>query len=439
MNDGVESLSKLEAMSKKVADAIIEHDRVRLISHNDADGMTAAGIMCNALFRRGIWFHATIVSQFDQSTIELIEKTSGGATILCDMGSGQAELTSRIKNVIVIDHHKPTGELQHVHFNPHLAGIDGSSELCASCGAYMVARQMGDNTDLAGLAIAGAIGDKQPMKGGNKFILDEGVGKKVITVKKGLRMGDDNLEMMLEYSIDPFLDITGDKEKIKAFIDEIGIKGSLKDISEEQLINFASIIALKLAKQGSLPAVESLMGEIYTLNNEVISNIYDFVNVMNACGKLEKKGLGLAVCMRDAAAVDEAMSASREHQRDVINAVKKAQERIKSAQHLRYAILEDSGSTGAVSGIMTRYLYPDKPFITLNDVEDKIKVSARGTRKLVAAGLDLAAAMREASASVGGMGGGHDVASGATIPKGTAMKFIDVADSIIGKQLKGKV
>ncbi len=52
------------------------------------------------------------------------------------------------------------------------------------------------------------------------------------------------------------------------------------------------------------------------------------------------------------------------------------------------------------------------------------------------AGLDLAAAMREASTSVGGMGGGHDVASGATIPKGTVEMFIETADAIIGKQLR---
>jgi single-stranded-DNA-specific exonuclease len=69
-------------------------------------------------------------------------------------------------------------------------------------------------------------------------------------------------------------------------------------------------------------------------------------------------------------------------------------------------------------------------------VEDKIKISARGTRKLVTSGLDLAAAMREASTSVGGTGGGHDVASGATIPKGTTEMFIETADAIIGKQLR---
>jgi len=162
MTDGKESL--VEALSRQVAEAILEHDIVRLISHNDADGLSAAGIMCNALHRKGILFHATIVSQFDLSTIELIEKTSNGPVILCDMGSGQVELSSKIKEAIIIDHHKPTGKLEHAHFNPHLAGMDGSTELCAACGAYMVARQMGENTDLAGLALTGAIGDKQAIK-----------------------------------------------------------------------------------------------------------------------------------------------------------------------------------------------------------------------------------------------------------------------------------
>ena len=437
MSDGKESLAELEALSRQAADAIIEHDIVRLVSHNDADGLSAAGIMCNALYRRGILFHTTIVSQFDLSTLELIEKTSNGPVILCDMGSGQVELTSKIKEAIIIDHHKPTGKLEHVHFNPHLTGIDGSSDICASCGAYMVARQMGENTDLAGLALAGATGDKQAIKGGNKFILDEAIEKKVITVKKGLRLGDDPVGEILEYSADPYLDITGDKEKIKDFLNKLGIKGRLSDLTEEQLVKLSSAIVLKLARQGSFPAIDSLIGDKYILNNEVVHNIYDFVNILNACGKVEKAGLCLSLCMRDATSVDEAMAIAREHQRGIIGTIRKVREQIKSGRNMRYVHLEDSSGTGIIAGTMTRYIYPDKPFITLNEVEDKIKISARGTRKLVSSGLDLATALREASISVGGMGGGHDIASGATIPKGTAMKFVDILDSIIERQLKG--
>ncbi|KPQ41915.1 MAG: single-stranded-DNA-specific exonuclease [Candidatus Methanoperedens nitroreducens] len=56
MTDGQESLVEIEALSRQVAEAILEHDIVRLISHNDADGLSAAGIMCNALHRKGILF-----------------------------------------------------------------------------------------------------------------------------------------------------------------------------------------------------------------------------------------------------------------------------------------------------------------------------------------------------------------------------------------------
>jgi RecJ-like exonuclease len=45
--------------------------------------------------------------------------------------------------------------------------------------------------------------------------------------------------------------------------------------------------------------------------------------------------------------------------------------------------------------------------------------------------------MREASRSVGGDGGGHDVAAGATIPAGTEEAFVEAADAIVGTQLGG--
>ncbi|MDD5615574.1 MAG: DHH family phosphoesterase [Candidatus Methanoperedens sp.] len=436
MTDEDESLVQLEKLGEQAASAILEYNSIRLISHNDADGLSAAGIMCNALHRRQILFHTTIVSQFDNSIIDLIEKTPQEAVILCDMGSGQTEFSSKVKNAIIIDHHKPTGTLEHTHFNPHLVGINGSTEFSASCGAYMVARHMGDNIDLAGLALVGAIGDKQAMKGANKFILDEAVKNKVVTVKKGLRMGGDPVEELFDYSLDPFLDITGDKEKIRTFLDEAGIKGRINDLTEEQLVKFSSLIALKLAKQGSISAIESLFGDVLILNMEIIPNVYDFVNILNACGNADKPGTGIAVCMRDTTAVNEAIATARENQRKIIDAIRKSQEQVISGKNIRYVMLNDTGGTGAIAGTMTRYLYSDKPFITLNDIEDRIKISARGTRKLVASGLDLASAMREAATSVGGMGGGHDVASGASIPKGTAEKFIEILDSVIGTQIR---
>ena len=81
---------------------------------------------------------------------------------------------------------------------------------------------------------------------------------------------------------------------------------------------------------------------------------------------------------------------------------------------------------------------PDRPILAFARKNDEeTKVSSRGTSRLVGRGLDLSAVMGEASRAVGGDGGGHDVAAGATIPAGEEESFVEKADAIIAKQLGG--
>jgi RecJ-like exonuclease len=69
--------------------------------------------------------------------------------------------------------------------------------------------------------------------------------------------------------------------------------------------------------------------------------------------------------------------------------------------------------------------------------EENIKVSARATRELVLKGLDLSVAVRIASVKVGGSGGGHRIAAGATIPLGKESEFLDAIEALISSQLAG--
>jgi single-stranded-DNA-specific exonuclease len=62
-------------------------------------------------------------------------------------------------------------------------------------------------------------------------------------------------------------------------------------------------------------------------------------------------------------------------------------------------------------------------------------VSARGSGFLVRDGLDLSVVMSEAADAVGGGGGGHDVAAGATIPREQRDTFLEEADRIVGEQM----
>jgi RecJ-like exonuclease len=76
----------------------------------------------------------------------------------------------------------------------------------------------------------------------------------------------------------------------------------------------------------------------------------------------------------------------------------------------------------------------DKPTLALAEIGDEIKVSSRGTFELLEKGVDLAAALRECGQKVGGVGGGHRIASGATVPKGREKEFLDLVDRMIGEQ-----
>ena len=107
------AMGRLKELAVKAADVISAHKYVRLVSHNDADGLTSAGIMCRALMRKGIRFHTTIASRLAQDTIDAIKSSvsDGDLVVFCDMGSSHAELIRQIENdVIVIDHHMPVGD-----------------------------------------------------------------------------------------------------------------------------------------------------------------------------------------------------------------------------------------------------------------------------------------------------------------------------------------
>ena len=111
------------------------------------------------------------------------------------------------------------------------------------------------------------------------------------------------------------------------------------------------------------------------------------------------------------------------------------QERLRETENLRYVVLNEMDAAGVVCGLLVRYLYADRPMIVLNRSEGIVKVSARGNRLLVFCGLDLSVALKGAAEKVGGNGGGHSVASGASIPLGSEEEFIAAVDGVVGRQL----
>ena len=427
-------------LAQNTAETIKKYNIIRVISHNDADGITAAGIMSHALFRSDIIFHTIIADHLGQDIIDRLNARvygGDGAVLFCDMGSGQPDLLNQVKDkVLIIDHHQIVGDhSDHVQINPHMVGIDGSGLLSASGTAYYVACAMDNNTDLAGLALVGAVGDKQRMEGPNGDILRQAIRNGVVSVKKGLKVPDGQVDEVLLTLVEPYLDTAGDKVATEEFLDQLDISGPIKDIEDEDLVKLASAIALKIAKRSDPSIVQSIVGDILILNREVVPNIHTFEWIINCCGKKDQPSLALSLCLRDSSVLDESVRISVSYQQGLIEQMRSAEDLVKEMTSVRYISVEDAVGTGIIAGTMIRYVCPDKPFITLNKVEDIVRISARGTDQLVDKGLDLAIAMRDASDAVGGQGGGHNIASGANIPHGTEKDFLSIADKIIGGQL----
>ena len=106
-------------------------------------------------------------------------------------------------------------------------------------------------------------------------------------------------------------------------------------------------------------------------------------------------------------------------------------------RYLRWFESPDTTLAGTQAGLAMLYLLPpDLPVFAFSERETgPTKLSGRGTTRLVERGLDLALVCREAAEAVGGEGGGHRIASGATIPPGSREAFLGAADRILAGQL----
>jgi single-stranded-DNA-specific exonuclease len=428
-------MNRLEKTAEDIAKSILRCDSMRVISHNDADGITSAGLICNALLRAGIPFQATMLNRLDGPVVDAIQ----GPVVFCDMGSGKPELISRVKGeCFVLDHHRPVGTLSCKHLNPHLFGIDGAFELSAAGAVYSVVREMGDNSDLAGLALVGAMGDRQAMIGANRAILEEAVAADAVEIRAGLKMAEDGpVDQVFASSVEPLLDITGDSAKTKELIESLRIDGDIQSLEGDDLSRLATALTLKLLMQGSF-AADSILGEVIRLKREVVENSLELVQLLNACGNRDVPGIGLTLCLRDKTALEDARKLAAEYKGHILAEIRLLKEEHQEMKNIRYLRLKDGEAGAVVAGLGIRYLYTDMPLLTLNHEEDKIKISARGNKLLIARGLDLSVALRKAAEAVGGNGGGHTIASGAAIPQGTEEKFLSMVDEIVGEQLEGR-
>ncbi len=169
----------------------------------------------------------------------------------------------------------------------------------------------------------------------------------------------------------------------------------------------------------------------------------EFSTLLNATARYERADVGLGVCLGDRdGALERARQLLREHRRNLSAGIDLVtSEGATQEEHVQWFHASDEireTIVGIVAGMAmgNAGISRSKPIIAFAEKnEGEVKVSARGTHSLVRQGLDLSVVMGEASRTVGGDGGGHDVAAGATVPKGKEDAFVERADEIVGEQL----
>ena len=94
MEPGTEQIPDKLLSRISIAKQELEHcSDVRVISHYDADGISSAGVLCNALLRADKRFHATLIKSLTEVVAEATKDCE--FLILSDMGSAHLDELER--------------------------------------------------------------------------------------------------------------------------------------------------------------------------------------------------------------------------------------------------------------------------------------------------------------------------------------------------------
>ncbi|MDR1404072.1 MAG: DHH family phosphoesterase [Candidatus Methanoplasma sp.] len=459
----LKDLSKASAMIKSA-------DSVLVITHIDADGIASGGIASSTLERLGKKFTMVFEKKITEDTIAKVNGSGEDAVWICDLGSAYLSEFKR-SGIVITDHHVPDTKWRNkqtfledfhdiCHLNPHTYGISGSYEVSGAGMTYLLSKTIDPkNTDLAFLAVIGAIGDIQDagesrLVSYNRAILEEAVSAGDVTAEEDIRFfGRDcrSLVQFLQYGNDPCVPgISDSSSGSNAFFSELNIP--LRDGGRIRTWSDLTADERKTASDRLLSMVSDpdsrkrLFGEVYTITkfgrSTGLRDAKEFATVLNSCGRYDDAATGLKICMGDLTALDDAEKNRSDHRRNISAAIGYVKEN-RLLRERRFVQYFDAGPeiretvVGIVAGILLNSgdARKELPIFAFAEADDGVKVSARAARTLTDRGLDLSFVMKTASERVGGHGGGHSIAAGATIPGGKEEEFLDIAEDLVSSQI----
>jgi RecJ-like exonuclease len=264
----------------------------------------------------------------------------------------------------------------------------------------------------------------------------------------------------LATTTNPFIPgLSGEEDKALTFLASINIDikqgerfRALSDLTEDEKKRLCTALADYLLSKGLHVEVSNLIGNNYVIVNEephtALRDAREYAVLLNSTGRMDRPGLGIAICMGDrGAALEESNNILEDYRKNInkyLGWVMEKPERLRELTNIYVINGEDyinEKIIGTVSSIMVAGLPNNqKPLIAYAKVdgEDAVKISSRTTEATLQRGVNLGDVMRIASEKHLGKGGGHNIAAGAQVPMNQIENFVITADELVGQQLKGE-
>ncbi len=471
----MDSVTLFQQAAQKAADAFRTVPRdamLRVISHIDTDGICAAAILVDMLNKDNRRYQLSILPTVDDRVLTDLAEEDNTHYVFTDFGSGQlnsikGHLAGR--RVFILDHHVPeTDEIPATmtHLNPHALGISGSQDISGAGVVYYFAKALLGKSDLAHIAIVGAVGDTQDQGGFsalNRHILEDACSTGRMEVQRGFKFFGQqtrSLHKLLEYGTDIFIPgVTGSESGAIQFLRNLGIHPKIDnywkrfhDLTPEEQQRLATGIILRRSKQAN---PEDIFTDLYILPDEDVNSplreAKEFSTLLNACGRMDKASLGIGTCLGNRQVKQRALRTLADYKRKIMKALtwfQEAKDNPSAVQrHDHYMIINAQGQVMAtIIGTMASILaksgeYPDDYLIMslARNEEGQTKISLRAAGR-TGEHLNLQEIATRIIELVGsGQAGGHQYAAGAIIDTAVEEQFLKAARAVLEEVVREEV
>lgn len=442
-----------------VSECIKAKKSISVLTHIDCDGLASGSIIAKALFRAGAKCTVGTAKEFGRSAIESLKKDSGDFHIVTDLGGGFAgELDKELgQEWFVLDHHQISGEEldnQRV-INAWKYGMDGGTEICAGGMAYLASMALDEkNSDLSAVAVVSALGDRQDQGERKSFT---GKNFEIASTAKEEGLVDIDLDLLLvgretralpdalAFTSQPFIEgLTWNRDACLSLLNSSGVQlkeggrwrvpAELKEDEKKAVIEAITKFA---SGKNATEITSELIGYTYTFPKEdrrsFLRDGREFSTMLNSCGRINRSGVGMAVCMGDRNRIlregEEILTEYRKMIRGYMSRL--SNERWRVSESSTCVMVNGEGivpetMTGTISSLIAGSPKNAGKIVILrtDSEENTVKFSSRKSFGCKS-GINLSELMKAGAEKFDGVGGGHDAAAGAKITKDKLDGFLD--------------